>query len=167
MKKLRYKKQQSSGHSSHSFFSFLFNIKDRFSLVVIWFLLAVNVVLILSLVHKFLKQPGDTESLALQNPLTVEILNGCGEPGLANVFASCLEAKRYRIASVGNAPDFDFAKTMIFDRCKKDVDVIRTFQESLGLPSDRIVLVRQDQGTADVTLIIGCDYANLDCFQSQ
>jgi len=164
--KTRYKKQQSSGHSSHSFFSFLFDIKDRFSLIVIWFLLAVNVVLILSLVHKFL-QPGDTEPLNMQNPLSVEILNGCGEPGLANVFASCLEQKRYRIASVGNAPDFDFAKTLIFDRCKKNQDVIRNFQESLGLDSDRIVLVRQDQGTADVTLIIGCDYASLDCFQSQ
>jgi len=46
-------------------------------------------------------------------PVVVEVLNGSGSPGAARAAARLLEEKGFRIASTGNAPSFDHARTVI------------------------------------------------------
>ena len=159
--------RRTAGKRSNAYRNFLYYLKSKAELVIIWILVAFNVILIMSLAQRFIRPPGGAQEIIIREAVAVEVLNGCGERGLAGLFASCLERQKFRILSVGNAPDFDFSRTIMFDRGKRKEDAIRKLQEALGLDSDQVMLVRQDDNQADATLIIGCDYRNLKCYQSE
>jgi hypothetical protein len=144
---------------------FVYYIKNKAELIIIWCLVAFNVILIMSLAQRLIRAPGRPDQVLIHEAVKIDILNGCGEPGLANIIATCLEQKRYRILRVDNAPDFDFSRTILFNRGKREDKVIQNLQETLGLDTDQVLLVRQDENQADATLIIGCDYKKLKCFQ--
>jgi hypothetical protein len=87
-------------------------------------------------------------------PVVVEILNGCGRPGIAEQVASHLRGRGFDIMYVGNADDFDFIETLVVDRTG-DRDKAHAVAAALG----RAPVVYQISSAffVDVTVILGGD----------
>jgi hypothetical protein len=87
-------------------------------------------------------------------PVAVEVLNGCGEPGIAEKVASHLRGCGFDVMYVGNAGDFDYDETLVIDRTG-DREKTRAVGCALGHPPT----VHQvcSEFFVDVTVILGGD----------
>ncbi|MFQ6612809.1 MAG: LytR C-terminal domain-containing protein [Fidelibacterota bacterium] len=101
-----------------------------------------------------------------ENPLLdveVEILNGCGEPGLAAKFAEYLRSKRVDVVRSDNADHFDYPKTILIQR-NENVEGLKIVANALGFDikdPDRVLTKIDPSMDADITLIIGKDYHSI------
>jgi anionic cell wall polymer biosynthesis LytR-Cps2A-Psr (LCP) family protein len=94
--------------------------------------------------------------------VTIELLNGSGEKGLANTAATLFESYGYQVVSVGNAPSFDYAKTVMYDNdgdkttFQQVANVIncKNFGDATALPGLR---------KANITVILGKDFNGRYC----
>ncbi len=94
--------------------------------------------------------------------VTIELLNGSGEKGLANTAATLFESYGYQVVSVGNASSFDYAKTVMYDNdgdkaaFQQVANVIncKNFGDAAALPGLR---------KANITVILGKDFNGRYC----
>ena len=89
-------------------------------------------------------------------PLRVEVLNGCGEAGLAARVSSRLRTLGQDVVLVDDATHHGYAWTVLIDRQGRP-DLTRRLAQALGGP--QVILEREATPEADVTLILGADYA--------
>ena len=119
---------------------------------------------------KFPSMP-DAPKLATEiyesNPLLdiqVEILNGCGTPGIAAKFSELLRDKRVDVVRSENADHFEYEKTVLIQRNEK-IDAMKHVAQVLGFNIQNPEKVRTsiDPNLVDVdlTLIIGKDYPSI------
>ena len=143
--------------------------KQKLNLVIIWSLVVVNGVLIYSLIHKLIfMQPNiqyEASTEIIENPITFEILNGCGVPGIANQFSKIVQRFGHDVRIVGNAEEFGYEKTVLIDRGKRTEKEIKKVREELGLSAKRVLQIKAKGYSTDVTLILGSDYANLKSYK--
>lgn len=86
---------------------------------------------------------------------SVEVLNGCGTPGIAGKVAERLETAGFQVTKQGNAPGFGYARSQVITR-KGHTPGILAIVKLLNCTD-----VREEpktQGMPDVTVIIGRDY---------
>ncbi|HQQ72512.1 MAG TPA: LytR C-terminal domain-containing protein [Rectinema sp.] len=109
------------------------------------------------------KALGVEENEASQKTVvTIDILNGCGEKGLANTASILFESYGYKVVSVGNAPSFDYAKTIMYDNdgdkaaLQQVANIIncRNFGDASALPGLQ---------KANITIILGKDFNGRYC----
>lgn len=95
--------------------------------------------------------------------LRVEVLNGCGEDGLAGEVATALRQLEQDVVRVDDAERHDYPTTVLIDRRARPV-LTRRLAHRLGdLP---VLLERVEGATVDVTLILGADAPSLDILTS-
>jgi hypothetical protein len=96
-----------------------------------------------------------------QNPIRVQILNGCGVRGIARRMTDCLRAKGFDVRESGNAARYDYVNTEVIVRTN-DQSVGDMVAKKIGVDSVSIV---PDRSLVDieVTVIIGKDYKTLRC----
>ena len=90
----------------------------------------------------------------------IEVLNGCGVPGLANKYSNYLRQQGIDVVYVGNAESMDYDSTRIIQRVddqKKCHQLLKVLQVS----KDRIKDSETDAPYTDFSLIIGKDYPSL------
>jgi hypothetical protein len=116
-----------------------------------------------------LSKPGEVPPLTADMPepknIRIQLLNGCGVPGLATRARTALRAQNYDILTFGNAQAQDYSKTQIIvrDTTPKSELAARRLANSLGLSSDQITTnVDPNLVDLDVTLIVGSDYKKLN-----
>ena len=85
----------------------------------------------------------------------IQVLNGCGEPGAANIVADSLRKKSFDVKDIGNAPTSNYESTMVISRTK---DMTMAKQVAQMLKTDQYLLVRNEDQAYDVTVIIGHDF---------
>jgi hypothetical protein len=117
----------------------------------------------------------DTPKLALdiyeENPVfevEVEILNGCGEPGLAAKFSDLLRKKQVDVVRSENADHFEYEKTILIQR-NENVEGMKYVANALGFDfenNERIITSIDPNIDVDLTLIIGKDYHSISPIQS-
>jgi len=95
--------------------------------------------------------------------LKIEILNGCGEPGIAQGAAEWLQGLGHDVFLVGDAPEGGFSRTVILDRRGRD-RLSRELARRIG-PCP-VVLARIASAEVDLTLILGADWRRLLLFSS-
>ena len=93
--------------------------------------------------------------------MEVEVLNGCGEPGLALRAAQRLQMLGQDVTSVADAEHHDFARSLLIDRRGK-VQLTRQLASRVG--PCQVVLERTGESDADVTLVLGRDWPALGLF---
>ena len=162
------------------------NLRQTLYELGLWGLGIVNALLIASFIHKHISN-GDEQVLSLEEPvqsaqpaqparenskarvalLKIEVLNGCGEQGIANKFASYLRNAGFDPFKVDNFDNFDMPNTLILDRKSKNRHVGLQVAEALGLSSSFVRYLASDESKADVTLIIGKDYPKVDIFRKK
>lgn len=90
----------------------------------------------------------------------VRVLNGVGEPGIASDMAKKLTDSGYRVVDTKNADTFGYAETQIvvYSNNKDKIDAANKVKTLLGV--GKVVVNNLPQDVADVTVIIGKDYAD-------
>jgi hypothetical protein len=102
----------------------------------------------------FLRHAGDRAS---NQPIRIEVLNGTGEPGLANRVALALMKRGIDVVRSGNADSFSHQKSILIAR-KKNPE----FKE-LGriLGCNNTIEQLKEHDVIDATLLLGADYTSL------
>jgi hypothetical protein len=88
----------------------------------------------------------------------VQILNGCGVKGAANVIGEYLRNKGFDVKESANAPDWNYKETIVASR-------VKTMQianmAGAALHTDNIIPLMSNKGMFDVTVFVGQDYQKL------
>ncbi len=122
--------------------------------LIIFLLLAFNTVMLSSYFYKKFHH----------EKLSVEILNGCGETGVAAKLAERLTG--YHIIGVENAEAFNFEKTVLYTKCKKTNKDLKKLCAVIGISQNRIIYEVNEQKLANVSIIVGKDYSSLHIFKT-
>jgi hypothetical protein len=104
----------------------------------------------------------------IQKRVQVEVLNGCGVPGIAKKISDHLKDHNYDVVNSGNYLEnghayFDVSKTKIIDQIKSQENIIEAnkMADLLGINENLIESYENPSPIADLTLIIGKDYNQL------
>lgn len=122
---------------------------------------AAIIVLLVALAYPFLRAPEKKKASWTENPsfdIRIQVLNGCGTEGVAEEVASCLRDAGFDIVGTGNADAFDYAHTLVIDRCGLMDKAIRVGK---SLQCERVMVQRIASPTSDVVVLIGADWASL------
>ena len=95
--------------------------------------------------------------------IKMEILNGCGESGIANRYTKYLMSFGYDIIDNNNADNFDYKKSVIKFHSSK-IDMAIEIAKSMGIEEENIVDDFNPNLAFDVSLILGEDYKILESF---
>jgi hypothetical protein len=95
-------------------------------------------------------------------PLQIEVLNGCGDPGLAQKTAERLQGLGHDVVAVGDATQHDREQTVVIDRRGRD-RITREFARRIG-PCP-VILEFVPGADTDLTLILGANWRELGLFR--
>ncbi len=101
-----------------------------------------------------------------ENPILdikIEVLNGCGEKGIAAKIADFLRTEHIDVVRSENADNFDYEKTVLIQR-SYDFTNLKTVAKALDFDvNNEEQVITQPSSTADIdiTLIIGKDYRSV------
>ncbi len=90
--------------------------------------------------------------------LRIRVLNGVGEPGVANEVARLMIENGYKVIDVKNADKFDYAETQLIIYSTKSSDMVKANKVKSILSVGKIILNNLPQDVADMTIIIGTDF---------
>ncbi|MCD6117293.1 LytR C-terminal domain-containing protein [bacterium] len=159
-------KRQSSpaAHKKRTVRRTSFNIKGRLTQFLIALVLVIDIVLVVFAVKQCSKPPLEVQEINTPAPETVriqiEVLNGCGVPGIAAKYTDFLRDNGIDVVKTDNYESFNVLKTVVIDRrgnwkkCKK-------IAHAMGLSEDRILQEINDAYLLDASLIIGKDFRQL------
>jgi hypothetical protein len=95
--------------------------------------------------------------------IQLQVLNGCGEDGLASEMQGYLRARGFDVVSTGNNDTFGIQQTVILDRIGDEHAALEV-AKALGL-NKNVVSSEPDTGLyVDASVIIGCDYRSIPPF---
>ena len=140
------------------------SIKNILLNSIIFFLIAVIVYMGFSI---FMKLKDGDQDIPVQKVkshaakiIQVEILNGCGEPGVADRFRDYLRQDGFDVVNVGNYVEFTVDETMVIDRIG-NLDNAKKVAEDIGINPKKAFPQLNSDYFVDVTVVIGRDYAKL------
>jgi anionic cell wall polymer biosynthesis LytR-Cps2A-Psr (LCP) family protein len=90
--------------------------------------------------------------------LKVRVLNGVGDPGVANEVARLMIESGYKVIDVKNADNFDYTETELIIYSTKSADMVKANKVKSLLSVGKIILNNLPQDVADMTIIIGKDF---------
>ena len=88
----------------------------------------------------------------------IQVLNGSGRPGQADVFRDYLIERGFDVIESGNARDWNYEHTLVLARTPSDT-IARDLAKVLG--TDRVVHLQHPASLVEATVIIGKDYKEL------
>lgn len=94
------------------------------------------------------------------NIIQMEVLNGCGVPGLAGEFTTALRRNGFDVVETGNFENFDMQNTVLISRTLNDKNAQRV-AESLGIHPKNVFTEASEDYYLDATIVIGSDYKSL------
>ncbi len=101
-----------------------------------------------------------------ENPILdikVEVLNGCGEKGIAAKISDFLRTEHIDVIRSENADNFDYDRTIIIQR-SDDLFNLKTVAKALNFDindEDRVIIQSSSTSDVDLTLILGKDYLSV------
>lgn len=99
-------------------------------------------------------------STLISDVIQIEVLNGCGVPGLATQFTSKLRENGFDVVESGNFETFDIRKTLVIDR-SGNLDNALKVARALGVHDDQVIQEISPHYYLDASVVIGSDYENL------
>jgi hypothetical protein len=92
--------------------------------------------------------------------IQLEVLNGCGVPGLANDFTSTLRKNGFDVVETGNFKNFDMQNTVVIARTF-DTKNAKRVADALGIAEEHVFIEASEDFYLDATVVIGSDYKSL------
>ena len=97
----------------------------------------------------------------LRRSIHVEVLNGCGEDGIASRTGERLRALGFDVMAIGNSPTYNYPESIVIDRAG-NLDYARQVSEALGI-ENTVQQINPDLfRLEEVTVIIGRDHRRLN-----
>lgn len=100
--------------------------------------------------------------------IQIEILNGCGEPGIAAKFSDLLRNIRVDVVRSENADHFDYDKTLLILR-NENIFGMKHVANALGFDinnSNQVITAADPNLDVDITLVIGKDFRSISSIKS-
>lgn len=124
----------------------------------IWLILILDAILIFFIVRQCSKPNPQEVAIEIDaSPIQVEVLNGCGTPGVASKFTEYLRASGFDVVKTDNYDQFNITRTVVIDRRNQVPRTLKVI-EALELKTDRLLQEVNDAYLLDVTVIIGDDF---------
>ncbi len=95
----------------------------------------------------------------------LDVLNGAGEPKLAQQFTDYLRERGFDVVEIGNYKSQDVNQTIVVDRTG-NLKAAKQVAAVLGVPENRVLQKIDRSLYLDVSVIIGKDYRHLKPFKS-
>jgi len=95
--------------------------------------------------------------------IVIEVLNGCGTPGLAQKFTNYLRSEGFDVIYTGNADHLNYPNTLLIERVD-NFGKTEEVNKALDLNSERITVNLDPSLHVDLTLILGKDYNRLPVY---
>jgi len=132
----------------------------------IGFLGVLLLILIASLVTRIVfprieNQRALEESEFVTNIIQLEVLNGCGVPGMATRYTDKIREFGFDVVETGNFDHFNVEHSFILSRSGSLENAYRVAQ-AIGVDEGRVIIEESPDFYLDVTLVIGADYENLN-----
>lgn len=93
--------------------------------------------------------------------IQIEVLNGCGIPGIATRFTEKIREYGFDVVETGNFDTFDVSESFIISR-SGSVDNALRVANAIGIPETKILREASPDFYLDVTLVIGSDFETLN-----
>jgi len=155
------------------------SLKEKFQTTAIWGLGLINLALIFSLLSNFMAAPNETplssglnnateNRPATQEPITVEVLNACGAPGIANEVTQFLRNHNFDVVNVGNySGGWNLDNTLVLDRVSLSRKNALAVASVLDVNENQVVPELEESIQLKVTVLIGKDYRKLKLFSDR
>jgi len=101
------------------------------------------------------QKPPATQVISVPEIGSIELLNGCGADGAATKVADYLRNNNFDVKYIGNADTWNYPFTMVISRNKNDSIA---YQVAQVLHTDKVIKIRKNDNSYDVTVVIGPDY---------
>ena len=129
----------------------------------VW-LLALSVIVVVAIVvtHRAWEE-APAEPVPVSAPthdIHVEVLNGCGQDGIARAMGNRLRALGFDVITVENAESFNYPETLVIDRVGK-LEYARQVANAIGVANTIQQIVPDPFRIEEVTVVIGGDYRRL------
>lgn len=98
--------------------------------------------------------------------IRIEILNGCGQDGVATQLGTKLREQGFDVLTLGNANSYAFSETIVIDRVGKPQHA-KQVADILGTQNLIQQITPDPFRIEEVTVIVGRDYAHLPLFKNQ
>ena len=99
--------------------------------------------------------PSSVSAEALTGRISVEVLNGAGEPGAASKVTEALRDAGYDVKTFGNAASFEHEITIVIARSDRS-DAARSVADALGV--EEVHSEPRSELYLDATIILGRDW---------
>jgi hypothetical protein len=100
---------------------------------------------------------------AVQEVIRVEVLNGCGESGIAGLFTDYLRSQGFDVVNTGNySGGFNVDSSFVLDRRSMRKTYGDRVAESLGIRLGRVKPVLSEEMDLEATLVLGKDCHSLN-----
>ena len=116
--------------------------------------------------------PVEQQFSPIQKRIQLEVLNGCGEPGIAKLLSERLKKHNYDVVNSGNylqkgKENFDVKKTLIIDQISTPENIARSKElaDLVGVGYSNVESYENPSPIADITIVIGKDFINLSIFK--
>lgn len=93
--------------------------------------------------------------------IQMEVLNGCGVPGVANRYTSVLRENGFDVVETGNFETFDLQETIVISRSGVMDNAYRV-ANALGIEKQNVIEQSSPDYYLDVTLVLGHDFEKLN-----
>jgi hypothetical protein len=97
----------------------------------------------------------------VSNVIQLEVLNGCGVPGIATRFTDQLRGHGFDVVETGNFDHFNLSKSIVISRSGQMDNAIKVAR-ALGISEEQVLREQSPDFYLDVTLVIGSDYESLN-----
>jgi len=105
-------------------------------------------------------RPSDT---TLNDVIQIDVLNGCGDPGMASKCSSFLRARGYDVVEMRNYKTFDLEKSLVIDRAGDMLNAEKVAY-AIGVAKENVIQQINQDYYVDVSVVIGKDYHTLRPF---
>lgn len=93
--------------------------------------------------------------------IQLEVLNGCGVPGIATRFTDRLREYGFDVVESGNFDHFNVEKSFVISRSGQMENAHRVAR-AIGISEQHIIMESSPDFYLDVTLVIGSDFESLN-----
>lgn len=110
---------------------------------------------------RIFNQRVEASSQLISEIIQIEVLNGCGIPGIANAYTEVLRSNGFDVVETGNFDHFNLEKTIVISRSGV-LDNAKRVASALGVEPVHVIREESPDYFLDVTVVIGHDYEKLN-----
>lgn len=139
---------------------------DLYLNAAIGFLSVLLLVLAISLFTRIIyprifNERSEAQAELISEIIQIEVLNGCGVPGIANAYTGLLRSNGFDVVETGNFESFDLQETIVISRSGVMNNAYRV-ANALGISEENVIRESSPDYFLDVSVVIGHDYEKLN-----